>query len=266
MSELDVVIPEKRQCLGYTIAGPRCKRNEVFETGYCRQHQPDGLILVKEGGLPQCKAKSKTTGRRCIRYAVTGYPVCQRHGAGSPFQGRPGGRPLTVGKFSKHLPKDLMARYETAMEDDELLNLSDGIALYETRISKLLEQLPEEDEEGVFLGDLVDAYAELLDAVNAGAVDGAVERLGEIIEAMLGGKSHEVLVWNEVFELFQQQGKLIKQEMNRRIAMDAILTVEEGVAMVKAMEHAVNSIVQDQVTRNAVAAEFFRLFAGTTGN
>lgn len=49
----------------------------------------------------QCTATSKGTGERCKSPAVTGYSVCRMHGAGSPHQGRPGGRPVAHARYSR---------------------------------------------------------------------------------------------------------------------------------------------------------------------
>jgi len=59
--------------------------------------------------MPRCTAMAKSTGKRCQRAAVADYPVCRVHGAGSPKQGRPGGRPRTHGVYARHLNPDELA-------------------------------------------------------------------------------------------------------------------------------------------------------------
>jgi len=66
--------------------------------------------------MPQCRAKAKSTGERCRRAAVKGYPVCRVHGAGSPTQGRPGGRPPKHGAYARHLKPEELATLEELRE------------------------------------------------------------------------------------------------------------------------------------------------------
>jgi hypothetical protein len=57
--------------------------------------------------MAQCRAHSKD-GQPCQEAAVDGYPVCRMHGAGSPEEGRPGGRPIVHGAYSKAVrPEDV---------------------------------------------------------------------------------------------------------------------------------------------------------------
>lgn len=50
--------------------------------------------------MAQCRAHTKD-GQQCQETVVAGYPVCRLHGAGSPAQGRPGGRPIIHGAYSQ---------------------------------------------------------------------------------------------------------------------------------------------------------------------
>lgn len=86
----------------------------------------------------QCTALSKAKIRqglprsecRCQRRAVTGYNVCQVHGAGSPFKGRKGGGPMKTGKHSRKTDQftDLSEMIEAYRNDEELDNLDQDIA------------------------------------------------------------------------------------------------------------------------------------------
>jgi hypothetical protein len=61
--------------------------------------EPDGA------GPKRCRAKCKATGERCRRPPVTGYAVCDKHGAGTRKRvengtRKPPGRPPVTGEFS----------------------------------------------------------------------------------------------------------------------------------------------------------------------
>lgn len=72
----------------------------------------------------RCSAKSKSTGKRCRSFAVTGYRVCRVHGAGSPKKGRKGGRPPEHGLYSEHLARDLGGVIDELRQDP---HLTDGL-------------------------------------------------------------------------------------------------------------------------------------------
>jgi hypothetical protein len=89
--------------------------------------------------MAQCTAKAKSTGERCRRPAVPGRNVCRYHGGATP---RGIASPnFKHGKYSKDLPKGLIARYEQAAQDPELLALRDEIALLDARMVELMHKL-----------------------------------------------------------------------------------------------------------------------------
>lgn len=110
--------------------------------------------------MSQCTALSKAKLRaglpreecRCQRRAVTGYTVCQMHGAGSPFKGRAGGRPLKTGMYSKKASKELRELYEEYLSDDNLTNLDDDVAmlraLLAVKLAKVDPDAEQYDEDG----------------------------------------------------------------------------------------------------------------------
>lgn len=103
----------------------------------------------------QCTAISKEKKRqglpidecRCKRRAVTGYNVCQVHGAGSPYQGRGGGRPLKTGMYSKKASVELRELYEEFLSEENLTNLDDDVAMLRALLSlKLAKVDPDADQ------------------------------------------------------------------------------------------------------------------------
>lgn len=121
-------------------------------------------------GVPhgrQCTATAKATGQRCKRLAVDGYNVCQVHGAGSPHKGRPGGRPIVHGRYSKHLPERLAGKFQDAMRDPNLLDLRSEVALLDIRIGELVEALggdvPDHESWSAIVG-LLESRRKLVDS------------------------------------------------------------------------------------------------------
>lgn len=103
----------------------------------------------------QCTAISKAKKRaglpieecRCQRRAVKGYTVCQMHGAGSPYKGRPGGRPLKTGMYSKKASKELRTLYEEFLNDENLTSLDDDVAILRSLLAIKLSKVDPEAEQ-----------------------------------------------------------------------------------------------------------------------
>src|SRR5262245_50957479 len=106
----------------------------------------------------KCTAKSKRTGKRCRANAVTGREVCYHHGGRSP-QGI--ALPQTKsGRYSKHLPSRLLATYEEAKRDPEILALRDEVALIDARLAELLKRI-DTGESGASWKQLQENFREL---------------------------------------------------------------------------------------------------------
>lgn len=105
----------------------------------------------------QCTAMSKAKLRqglpksecRCKRRAVEGYTVCQIHGAGSPYKGRKGGRPLIHGRNSKKPSTPLQELVEQYKSDEELCNLDNDIALLRALLDIRVSQIDLTDKKDV---------------------------------------------------------------------------------------------------------------------
>jgi hypothetical protein len=89
--------------------------------------------------MAQCTARSKRTGERCKAKAMTGKDKCYHHGGKS----RVGALSTAFrhGRHSKYLPEQMLERYNVAQQDPERLALADEIALIDTAITQLIEDV-----------------------------------------------------------------------------------------------------------------------------
>lgn len=98
-----------------------------------------------------CKAKVRAglpkSECRCQRRAVTGYTVCQVHGAGSPFKGRKGGRKMKNGNRSKYKDQfsDLSELIESYKSDESLCDLNQDVATLRALLDMKLDQIDVKD-------------------------------------------------------------------------------------------------------------------------
>lgn len=249
------------KCDGITWEKVPCKNNAVEGKTHCRFHGPSDKVIVVEGGHPQCKAMTATSGhtKQCRRLAISTYPVCQKHGAGSPFKGRPGGRPPSIYRGSKKLPRDLDVRLRAALDDDDLLNLSRGVAVAQARIAMLLEKLPEEDEISLHMDNMLKGAKLLKRYETSQDADDLAKGLLLVTEAS-NPITAERKQWQEIMVMLQSHSRLVAKEMDRRKAIGAFLRAEEAFAMVKVMVDIVNDKVEDRPTRLAIGAEFAKYF------
>jgi hypothetical protein len=88
--------------------------------------------------MAQCTARSKRTGERCKKAAMSGKGVCHIHGGKTPTGAML--RQFRHGRHSKYLPEQMLERYNVAQQDPERLALADEIALIDTAITQLIEE------------------------------------------------------------------------------------------------------------------------------
>ena len=201
----------------------------------------------------QCTAKAKSTGERCRRIAVNGYTVCQVHGAGSPNKGRPGGRPIVHGRYSKRLPERLAGKYEEAARDPELLALRDEIALIDARIGELLERIDTGESETAWF-KLSRKYADMMEAKSKDDVIGFGASLREIGDIIKAG-DHDYYIWHEIEAALEQRRKLTESERKRLVDMQQMITSERAVLLIARIADIIRTHVQDQRTRAIISTE-----------
>ena len=145
--------------------------------------------------MAQCTAHNRD-GNPCKGKAVTGYPVCRMHGAGSPGKGRPGGRPCVHGAYSKAVREGEVKTFEELRALG--VSLTEELALARLQLSRALAWANDEGREACdgkrcpFA--LVDSRLELVakvaerckkvaDGILVRIVDeGAVAQIAEVIE------------------------------------------------------------------------------------
>jgi len=223
-------------------------------------------LMVKSALMVKCKAKAKSTGKRCRRYAVSGYSVCQVHGAGSPRQGRPGGENKIMsagGRHSKHLKIRLASGYEASRTNPNLLEHRDEVALLDTRLGELLDNLQDGDtrelwqELGKYWLDLEKATARQ-DKPKQGE---ALQSLGRTI------KRGNVIYasWKEVYGVIEQRRKTVDSERKRLVEMQQTITAERAMILIGAILGVIQRNIKDKETINIIRAEFRELVPDDSG-
>ena len=194
---------------------------------------------------PECGAD-----RQCKRFAVTGYSVCQVHGAGSVLKGRPGGTPLRKagGRYSKRLPSRLLAKYEEAVNDTELLSIRDDIAIVDTRIQDLLSRV-DTGEAAKHWFSASGALNDLTKAIRKSDTDGMASAINALRQNIGAGVS-DYAAWNDIASFLEQRRRLVESERKRLLEMQQYITVERINVLIGAILHIIYGNVKD---RDAIA-------------
>jgi len=194
--------------------------------------------------MAQCKATSKRTHERCKAKAMRGMEVCYHHG-GASLRGvaHPGFR---TGRYSKYIPTRLTERYELAVTDPELLNLSEEIALVDSRLADVLARVDSGESTQIW-DDLQDERRTFLVAQRRQDQQGMADALAEILNLIARGHA-DWAAWMDVVNLVERRRRLVESEQKRRIAMSLLVKVEDTVEVMRQIADAVQGAVLEHVT------------------
>jgi len=200
----------------------------------------------------QCTAKAKGSGERCRNHALPGSTKCRMHG-GSSLAGVASPR-FKTGRYSRHLPTRLAARYAEALSDPELLGLRDEIALTQVRQVELLEQL----DSGLSLARwraAQSAYGDLMVAMHTRDSAGLQQAMIALEDAFGIRVTDDDAVWEREIELSEHRRRLVESEHRRLAAMQQMISAEQGMALIARLTDTVRKHVDDPSILAAIAAE-----------
>lgn len=205
----------------------------------------------------QCKAKSKTTGKRCRQRPAPGFDVCRVHGGATP---RGLASPnLKHGRFSKSLPARLMASYEAALEDPTLLSTRGDIAVLVARQEDLLQRV-DSGEAGLLWRQAREEWKEFKTALAAGDQPTSRAAMAQLDE-LLGRGAADYAAWHELARVTEQIRRLRETERKLLEAHQATMTAEQLGLLIGALTHAVRSHVRDARVLDAIGRDIERLVA-----
>lgn len=208
-------------------------------------------------GRRLCAGTAKSTGGPCEAFALRDSDVCWVHGGATP---KGFAAPQTkTGRYSKHLPTRLAARYEEAQADGKLLELRDEVSLIDSRLADLLSRV-DTGESGAIYKALKATYAELEKAsakADGPAMAAAIRELGVLINRGMA----DWAIWAEIAAGVEQRRKLVETERKHLAQMEQMVTVNEMMLMAGALLASVRAHVSDRHALNAISTEFARLTA-----
>lgn len=178
--------------------------------------------------------------------------ACYMHG-GKSLPAGPSHPKFRHGRMSRALPAHLRERYEQALADPELLDLSAEI--------RLLDVLVEDALARVGSGDSPHHWRELQDLIGA-YEDGEVDNLKALVtdvQRVVRSATFERDAHDELLRLLQLRRRLTDSENRRRVNVGAMITVQQALAFMTACVAIVERHVQDRAALAAIVADLDRL-------
>ena len=180
---------------------------------------------------------------------------CRLHGGLS--RGGIASASFKTGRYSKYVPGRLLERYQQSVDDPELLNMRQDIALLDARLSDLLQRVDTGEAQKLWeeARKCRDEAMRYMNNEDYGGVVLALEKLDRAI----GDGLADYDAWNEVQSLLDQRRKLVEAEQKRLVAMQQMITAEQAMTFATALLEAVRKNVTDRAAITAIQAEFIRL-------
>ncbi len=213
------------------------------------------------GDYLKCGAKTHS-GEPCKHATVPGSKRCRLHGGVTP-RGLESAN-LIHGRYSKFLPKRLLARYEESEADSELLNLRSEISLMDARLEDLLRKV-DTGESGALWRSIHLQYEDLefaIKAQDAGLMSVALSGMKNLI----GRAQSDYACWRELQVCLEQRRRLVDSEGKRLQMMQQYITTEQAMLLLTQIVASVKQHVLDPVALQAVSRDLVRLAGPRRGN
>jgi hypothetical protein len=165
--------------------------------------------------------------------------------------------PQTVtGRYSKHIPTRLAARYLESKSDPELLNLRDEISLLDSRISDIMESA-NNSESGHLWKSLKNALREYDKQARSSAKDADAKMADAFAQMrwLINEGYAEWQTWREAREIVQERKSLVDSERARLKDMQQMITAEQAMVFLARVTHAVRCNVKDPATLAAISRD-----------
>ena len=203
--------------------------------------------------MKACGAKTRS-GTPCKRQALPN-GRCKLHGGLTPS-----GMALPqfrTGRYSKAIPARLLARYEQAQRDPDLLAVREEVALLDARLADLLSRVDTGEA-----GTLWKQARQALKAFHAARAAGETKAMHEALvdlDQTIGRAVADYAAWDELGSVIEQRRKLVESERKRLIEMQQMISAEKAMTLVQALLESVRQNVSDRQQLAAIQSDFVRL-------
>lgn len=117
-------------------------QTEQIPSSWHWEKRPDGIAVFNEQGKPRCGAKKTTDGKACNNAPIDGRYRCRKHRGNAMIgEAHPKFSTGTGSRIRDYLPPRLKDRFTRFLEDDNLADLHEQLALLELRLSELANRI-----------------------------------------------------------------------------------------------------------------------------
>lgn len=202
----------------------------------------------------ECGAQKRKSGEPCRAKAMAN-GRCRIHG-GKSLAGiaAPG---YKDGRYSKVLPKRMREAYAQALDDPQLLEQREQIAVLDARLLDLLGRV-DTGESGALWQKLMQARMDLIAAKQGGDTVGQIVALNAILD-LIGQGHADYRAWGELQSVLEQRKRLVESERKRLVEMQQMVTSQQAMGLITAIIESVKRNVTDRAALAAIQTDFIRL-------
>ena len=202
-------------------------------------------------GLRICGARKRKSNDICHSTVVMANGRCRLHGGSTPVGVMSAN--FKTGKYSKDAPTRLLAAYECARHDAQLLENREELALMDARIQDLLKRVDSGESRQAWekAQKAFRTYQAALDRSEGTEAKLALHKLQEILLYGLG----DTAAWNDLNAQIALRMKLAESERRRLVELSQTITVEKALLLVAQLAGVVKQNVKDPQERAAIARE-----------
>jgi hypothetical protein len=186
--------------------------------------------------------------------------VCYMHG-GKSLKGA-ASPTFKHGKHSKYLPVRMVAAYQASLNDPELLDLNQSIALIDARLVDLLSRV-DSGEPGKLWLALRKSVTELQAAIYAKDGKGMLDPLAVLDELTRQGAS-DYAAWGEIGKLLDDRRKHVETQQRVELQGERAVSATELMTFMAAVLSLIQTTVSDKQERIKIADGIQRLASPRT--
>jgi len=200
--------------------------------------------------MPQCKAKSKRSGKRCKKDAMRGSDVCHIHG-GKSLKGEQLPQ-FKHGKFSKYMPQRLKQRFEEVGSDKHVSVLGRNISIRDALLADRLQSLDDYPESSELWNKMQKLLSELTKAFeneNYGGVKVCIDLMNEVVSD--GMLMHMTI--GDINDLMKEQRQDEKAIADIQYKGENAIPASQLMTLMGAVLHVITEVVTDKEQRIKIA-------------
>lgn len=174
---------------------------------------------------------------RCTEIPMKGRNRCRKHGGESPRGELSPNFKHGIHVYYNDKP-ELLATFHRLLEDPDILNVTEEIALLRTHVAEVLGA--EREELGVLWSEALGEARSLDVAIRNADGSGVILRMQNVLRILQHG-SADAYRWREAMDSLETMRKLVTAETTRRIRMQEVVQAEDFMLFIMRLSAIVNS-------------------------